>query len=289
MSKPSKLVAFQGLVDLPWEEAFSRINDFPEPDILKAFEYLLFETSGAEFAGFEYRSLVTLALENRRVLIGFTLGTEADVIVDLANETVSLRSESDFLSIKSTNSLFIALLRIRGALLMSVKGHVHDNIKLAVDVFKLAASQKLYDVVPVRDLDILVRYFSKVARMKAGTSLARTRTKALIKSTESDSVIAKPVRAKPAAKPKTSKTFKGIRWHEAASNDPGTGSGFILTEQEDKTWLVTYNGKLALAAFSEEAAKELVDDVIADPKRLKEFQQHNGAVIRDATVIRLQK
>lgn len=231
-----------------------------------------------------------MALENRRVLIGFTLGTEADVIVDLANETVSLRSESDFLSIKSTNSLFIALLRIRGALLLAVKGHVHDNIKLAVDVFKLAALQKLYDVVPVADLDILVRYFSKVARLKAGKSEARKKTVELGKRAESDSVIAKPVRAKPAAKPKTSKSFKSVRWHEATASDPGNGTGFILTEQVNGSWLVTYNNHLSVVAWNFDAAMDLVADVIAEPTRVREFKVIAGnEIVKTATVIRLQK
>lgn len=275
----------------PWREAFSKLARLPSNEIVDLFDCLL------DLHGSRIREFIALRLSahytDRLILeIGVTFSANWDLYITIARDAdanclqvLNANSEGVYDSLPDELSLADVLHRIKTEINNALVKHVRGNIANAVDVFKLAHLCDLQALVPVKDLDALVKFFASVARKKRNASTKRVATKKLLEEAGADTKATNANIKTPRPKSKPATKLRGFLWREAVATTNLDVQGFILMEQADKSWLVTYNNHAPLKAWSEDAAKELVSDIVKDPNRLREFAAIPN-IIKEGTIIR---
>lgn len=278
----------------PWHEAFGQFARLPETELVDLFRCFL-GIHGSMLDPF----IVTSRKETEygfALCFGLAIGTEWDVHVQFH------QNQNDMLIMSARNGGEIMFRVTEDAAMLSdvlfgivqelkecVKQHVSRNIRNAVDVIKLASIFDLATQIAPSDLDQLIRFFARAARRKRAASEKRViKKKATAELAASASVdVSVTLSATKPKKPKPATQLRGFVWREAVASTSLDAQGFLLMEQQDKSWLVTYNNHAPVKAWDENAAKELVKDIMKDPKRLREFTMIPN-MLKEGTIIRFQ-
>lgn len=277
--------SFRGL---PWREAFSQIARLSETEIPQLFDCWIFNTPEAS----NYRPCAVVAsgyLGGFNVVIGLSFASAPDVRINLLQDNFDIvfgNVPGQTAPLIEDRLTFVdVLFMIRGWIITNVRIHVNENMQHALDTLKLAAQCKMTNVIPVDDLGWLVKFVTATAKRKRVSTERRMKTLKDAKS-ELDAAGTQPTRKPKKDRPRTS--LRGFKWYEATAEQAIDAQGFIATEQADASWLVTYNNRAPVRAFSEAAAIEYISDISKDTNRLKEFVA-TSAFIKTVTIVRLNK
>lgn len=279
----------------PWKEAFAKLAPLPNEEILDLFDCLIFNTPDIR----DLREFVVIKpIQHQHgfeLQIGLSIATSWDVSLILTphpsmHSAILYANGTEAVPDDTGLTFSDVLYDLREGLTRNIRDHVRSNLKQAVDTFKLAARCRLYDAFNAVDLSVLVKFLSKSARLKRSTSEKRLvrikEQKDMLVTAQANASAAVSLQQRKPKKKAT--TVKGVKWYEATTEQALDAQGFILLEQQDNSWLVTYNNRAPLRAWNEEAARELVSDTIKNPDRLREYVALSG-VIKTATVVRLSK
>lgn len=278
----------------PWHEVLNTFSHLPEDELVNLFRCFL-GIHGSMLDPF----IVTSRKETEygfALCFGLAIGTEWDVYVQFHSNpndmlVMSARNNGEVMVRVTEDKVTLSdvLFGIEKELKECVKRHVARNIRNAVDVIKLASIFDLATQIAPTDLDQLIRFFARAARRKRAISEKRVIKKkvtAELAASASADVSAALATSKQ-KKPKPAMKLRGFKWHEAKTIENVDAQGFLLMEQQDKSWLVTYNNHAPVRAWDENAAKELVQDIVKDPNRLREFTTIPN-MLKEGTIIRFQ-